>query len=343
MTNQLSLKTEFVYLVYAPELVHWSAGIKVLHKLHEGINAAGFESHLISHGTTTFKKRMQTCKLIKSLNRRSNTIFTAIYPEPIPGNPLGVQKQIRWILNTPGLLGGVNKFTDATIWSYSQKLADQYQNLANEKTEVLFIPGLDLKEFDEVNSTNTDENDHEYKLVYAQKFRALGGQPDINGGEVKEITRFNANSSNREETLSLIKNAKEIHAFENTTVITEAQLLGKPVYCHRNFGFEFLIAEIELGSEGVSWNVDSTPTPNPRLVRERIQFHEGNFKFVIRDLLTKYEAQNDFQGLVKISYNPFTASFKHKLSRLVVLLQTKGPRTSLRFIKLYLLRIFHRN
>lgn len=343
MIKNPSSETQYVYLVYAPELVHWSAGIKVLHKLHKGINDAGFESYLINHGKTTFQKRIQTYNLIKSLNKRTNTIFTAIYPEPIPGNPIGVQKQIRWILNTPGLLGGVNKFTDATIWSYSQKLADQYQMLASEKTEVLFIPGLDLEEFDEITSTIADESSPKYKLVYAQKFRALGGIPTLNGSEIKEITRFNANSSNREETLSLIKNAEELHVFENTTVITEAQLLGTPVYCHRNFGFEFLIAESELGSEGVTWSFDSTPASDPRLVRERIQFHNENFKFVIKDLLTKYEAQNEFQGLVKISYNPFTASFKHKLSRLLALIQTKGMRTSLRLIKLYLLRILNRN
>ena len=339
----LTQKTEFVYLVYAPELVYWSAGIKVLHKLHEGIIAAGFECHLLNHGKTTFKKRVQTYKLIKSLNKRSNTIFTAIYPEPIAGNPIGVQNQIRWILNTPGLLGGVNTFTDATIWSYSQKLADQYQILANQKTEVLFIPGLDLAELDAINATITDENTKDYKLVYAQKFRALGGQPNVIGGEVKEITRFSANSSSREETLSLIKNAEALHAFENTTVITEAQILGTPVFCHKNFGFEFLIAENELGSEGVSWNTNSTPTPNPGLVRERIQYHENNFIFVIRDLLAKYEAQYTGQKSTKIRYNPFTASFKHKLSRLIVLLITKGLRTSLRFLKLYLLRILNRN
>ncbi|PZF76686.1 hypothetical protein DK847_12915 [Aestuariivirga litoralis] len=35
-----------------------------------------------------------------------------IYPEVVPGNPLGARKVIRWVLNDPGLLGGQTFYSD---------------------------------------------------------------------------------------------------------------------------------------------------------------------------------------------------------------------------------------
>jgi hypothetical protein len=62
---------------------------------------------LINHGLINFKKKLEMFRTIKALNKRDNKVLVAIYPETIIGNPIGVKHQIRWLLNTPGLLGGL--------------------------------------------------------------------------------------------------------------------------------------------------------------------------------------------------------------------------------------------
>jgi hypothetical protein len=103
--------------------------------------------------------------------------IVAIYPEGIPGNPLNAQYVIRWILNYPSLLGGSFHFRDEVVLAYSKELSTSLKD--HPAISVLFIPAVKSSEFDEeVDSLEPDSKKiptEPYELVYAQKFRALGG------------------------------------------------------------------------------------------------------------------------------------------------------------------------
>lgn len=329
---------KFIYLVYAPELVHWSAGIKVLHILNEAITYSGRESYLINHGYLSLSKKSELRNKIKKLNRNSkNYIFVSIYPESIPGNPLGTNKVIRWILNTPGLLGGPNTFKNETVWSYSNQLAEQFEHMGHDKPETLFIPAVDVKEI--VGQNKDDKVEMEYDLLYAQKFRALGGIPKVNSEKLIEITRFNKNSTTREETLSLVAGARSLHVFENSTIITEAQLFGVPVIAHKNFGFEFLIAKDELGEQGVSWDPSRMPTPEPGESARRLSASKSSYPAKLDSLLRAFENDRTVSmDSNQIRFNPYTANITHKLSRMHALYKNVGLTATLRFFTNFIKR-----
>lgn len=323
---------KFIYLVYAPELVHWSAGIKVLHRLNDAIKNSGRESYLINHGYISFGKKLELSKLVKKLNHNSkNYILVAIYPESIPGNPLGTENVIRWILNTPGLLGGPITFKNETIWSYSKQLADEFKQLGNDKPQILFIPAIDVEEIIGQNKFNQDKNG--YDLLYAQKFRALGGIPEVTSENLIEITRFNKNSTTREETLSLVAGARSLHVFENSTIITEAQLLGVPVIAYKNIGFEYLIAKVELGEQGVSWDSSRMPTPDPDETARKLNASKTSYPVQLDSLLRSFE---DDQAVstdsIQIRFNPYTANIKHKLNRTYAIYRNIGLAATVHFI-----------
>lgn len=78
------------FLIWSPPLDQFSGGILALHKLYKNIKALGEE-----------------CELTHSMEPISDVENTiVIYPEIIVGNPLQAKHVTRWILNTPGVIGG---------------------------------------------------------------------------------------------------------------------------------------------------------------------------------------------------------------------------------------------
>lgn len=300
--------------------------------LNEAIINSGRESYLINHGYLSFGKKLELSKLVKKLNHNSkNCIFVAIYPESIPGNPLGTKNIVRWILNTPGLLGGPITFKNETIWSYSNQLAIQYEQLGNDRPETLFIPAVEIHEIIRQSKLNKDENG--YDLLYAQKFRALDGIPEVKSENLIEITRFNKNSTSRKETLSLLGGARSLHVFENSTIITEAQLLGIPVIAYKNFGFEFLIAKDELGEQGVSWDSSRMPNPDPVETARKLNVSKTSYPVQLDSLLRSFEDdQAVYTDSNQIRFNPYTANINHKLNRAYAIYRNIGLGATVHFI-----------
>jgi O-antigen biosynthesis protein len=332
---------DFVYLVYSPELVHWSAGIKVLHKLSNSIAETGRESILVNHGSSSLEYRRDLGRKIRALkDSASKKIPIAIYPESVTGNPLGCSLTIRWILNLPGILGGEHQFNDTDIWSYSRNLSDEYFKCTGIKSSVVFIPALELEEFSALKEKSAEtRNSASYDLVYAQKFRALGGEPQIESKNKIEITRFDNNSTNRENTLELIRNARSIHVFENSTVITEAQLFGVPVYCYRNPNFPFLIAEHELGNDGISWNPAIFPKTNQEKTLTKFQVAEATYLKNLKEELERFEHKLAEETIPHSKlFSPWLLSSRHKVSRMKAVAKTHGGRGALRFITLFIKR-----
>lgn len=341
-TNQ---RTNIIYFVYAPEYVHWSAGIKILYKLHHAIKTSGREVYLLNHGRSSFRSKWNTSRLVSQLNReRESHTFVAIYTESIIGNPLGIKNRIRWVLNYPGLLGGQRHFDGDYVLSYSSNIASKMKNPDGVIPDSLFIGALSFVEIEELVPTPGGLAPKTYDLVYAQKFRSLGGVPTVPLDNVIEITRFDRKSPNREATLNLVRGARSLHVYENSTMITEAQLCEVPVFCHRNEYFNELIAEVELGDEGTSWNLDKLPKVDSEAIRSRLLNLESTMVARVDAALSKFEQLIDLYGPQEpLAFSAFFTPIQHRVQRFRSLVTNRGMGTAMRFLANFIMRSIKSN
>lgn len=341
--------TSRVFYVYAPAWVDWSAGTKVLHYFCDYLNKIGEDSYLAIHGPKSkndvTNRELNTPVLDRKIlkqHERENRQVIVIYPEGVSGNPLGGQTIIRWLLNYASLLGGQISFPpEEYIWAYSMNISDSYYSKTGKRVPVFFIPAVKVSEVDSVpDSPLIDGN---YEILYAQKFRALGGKPEVHSvNNVIEITRFNSNSTTRAETLNLLKFAKAVHIFENTSAATEAALFGVPVICHRNELFDTLIAEHELGVDGFSWY------PHPGFIVD-----SANARYMLESAWSCV-SENLSSTLGQIDTTPRNVTqggrvrlpnrsvfSKHVFARARLLIRQKGLVVFGRFLLNYVRRIFN--
>ena len=340
------METDALIYIYAPPWAEWSAGIRVLHYLCDELNRLGHGAFLVLHGPKTKKDvnprlstPVLTKKLLKSHLDSKRRILT-VYPEGIPGNPLKANFIVRWILNFPSLLAGSKSFDDEFVLAYSTVLSSSLQR--SSLTPVMFIPAIraiDMEEFINRRFALGDIKKGSYELIYAQKFRALGGKlPELKPHQV-EITRFGKKAPKREETLRLISGAKLVHVYENTTVITEALVLGVPVLCHANEFFGELIASKELPMEGISWDPSHLELPdsdyNLKVLKEAefqavVNLQKIFANLNVQETPVKIKQQIDFPSRRIIS--------RHSLSRAKAVLKQKGFVVLFRFFKNYVFR-----
>ena len=338
-----------VFYIYAPVWVDWSAGTKVLHYFCDYLNKIGEDSYLAIHGPKSKNEETQegldtpvlNRKLLKQHEREKKQVI-AIYPEGVSGNPLGAKVVIRWLLNYASLLGGdINFSSKEYIWAYSKNIAESYYSLTGKRVPVFFIPAVKISEIDSVPDSPLIKGD--YEILYAQKFRVLGGKPEVHSvNEIIEITRFNSYSTTRTETLNLLKYAQRVHIFENTSIATEAALFGIPVICHRNKLFDTLIGEHELGIDGFSWFPNPGSIVNSTNAREMLQ---SAWNAVSKNL---------FAALGQIAIPPKNLAERNKVrlprrsvfsmhafARAKLLIRQKGLVVFGRFLLNYVRRIFN--
>lgn len=338
-----------VFYVYAPAWVEWSAGTKVLHYFCDYLNKIGEDSYLAIHGpklkNEDTQKGLNTPVLDRKLlkqHERENKQVIVIYPEGVSGNPLGGEIIIRWLLNYASLLGGeINFSPEECIWAYSKNIADSYYSETGIKVPVFFIPAVNVSEVDSVPDIPLIHGN--YEILYAQKFRALGGKPEVRSeNQIIEITRFNSNSTTRAKTLNLLKFAQAVHVFENTSIATEAALFGVPVICHRNELFDTLIAEHELGLDGFSWFPHSGSIVDSTNARDMLQSAWGSVNGNLSSALGQINiAPKNLNHGDKVRLPNRSVFSKHVFARARLLIRQKGLVVFGRFLLNYVRRIFN--
>lgn len=259
--------------IYAPPFVSWSAGIRVLHQLCDQLNKKGVPAWIALHGpesklevSSQLDTPVLTREILQSHTERGLKAV-AIYPETILGNPLNASVVITWILNSPKLLGGESNFKSDFVYGFTQTLIKEYEDKSHLKADgSIFLPPLDVEEVAKV--VRKEDLISPFRLLYCQKFRAIGGIPDSFEGKVIEVERFTTDAPSRTELLDLISRSEEVIVYENSTIVTEAEIIGTPVRCISNEWFNSLLAENELGSEGVVWG-KSSPKADASKSREK--------------------------------------------------------------------------
>ena len=340
------MQSNITYVVYAPGWVHWSAGIKVLHYLCHGLNSQGFIAYMALHGPThrnDINENLITPILTREVIRklaRENSQVIAIYPESIVGNPLNAPNVVRWILNFPQLLGGETDFKHDYVLAYSKTLSRSFSLQFPIEPPVCFIPAIKIQEIDDVdNYQSGGRPSGAIELIYAQKYRALGGTEVIEYQNSREIERFGPNSTSRSVTLKMLQDAKLLHVYENSTIITEACLLGTPVICHENEFFHELIASDELAFTGISWDEQLIEIPDINFNRSALIAAEEIVPENIRTIFTQIEMklkEKSGTGRIRLPRRGFIT--EHSIERARVVLRQKGFRSLVRFFFNYINR-----
>jgi len=171
-----------------------------------------------------------------------------IYSETIPGNPLGANCIVRFLMNYSGALGGPNYFEDGEyIIAFSKNIAIDYSRKNNvDKPPVLFIPPVDPREF-----TKNEEKD-DFQTIYAGKYRSFVGKPPKVGFKNNfEIFRDGPKMQSRKQVIEILSKTSVLYSFENSSIVTEAILSGTPVKFVENQFLGEIIAEHELGTGGL--------------------------------------------------------------------------------------------
>jgi len=140
----------FPYLVWTPPYNRRSGGCKVLHALAHYLNVHGAPVYI----TTDVQNPEWPINCItnnKSISTLSSCGAIAVYPEIIFGNPYDCKTVVRWVLNTPGKLGGPTAYPPEDLVYIFSRSYDVFGGLPDEL--VLHYPQVELNLFYDTNST----------------------------------------------------------------------------------------------------------------------------------------------------------------------------------------------
>ena len=259
-----------------------------------------------------------------------------VYSETVPGNPLNAGRVIRYLLNFPGNLGGPRTFDPAElIVSYSQKISDSL----GTQSRTLFLPAVDLDEL----PNRKDKASKKGSVVYAGKYNAFIGKPDYSAlGDAVEIFRDGTRAQPREDVLKLLNDSREVYLFENSTLATEALLLGTTCIFIRSSFFYENITEFELGMDGIAFLGDQASIDRAHLTvdryRARYEDSVAEFHASLSNLLSHLQNNSNEQSLARRLRVPRKPVFlsRHRFSLLRSYLKHQGAPAAIRLVRLYL-------
>jgi hypothetical protein len=255
-----------------------------------------------------------------------------IYSETVPGNPLMAKRVIRYLLHFPGALGGTKKFnSDEWLIAYSKKIMDSVHNC----NESLFLPAIKTSELPPVS-----EKDPNLHLMYAGKYRAFIGEPaNPTGFDLLEIHRDGPKRQSRTEVLELLSRASSIYVWENSSIATEAVLLGTVCVFVPNPFLGELIADHELGRNGFATSLEPAEIERAKktLPNAKIQYTKAQQEFrrqleSIINIHQKWSEDLPTQGKMSIPAISYTIN-RHRVRLFFAMLRNEGPRKTFRVVK----------
>lgn len=327
-----------IFYIYTPRWRDNAAGIKALHLLCDAINQKGgsawlvFSNPSLKHsgvnpGLKTPVLSRKTMKEHQKLGLNASVFYT----ETIAGNPLRASRVIRWLLNFPGALGGPTEYSDKEwVISYSGKISEKYRT----GSDVLYLPIVDPIDLPIGLSKTSGLN-----LVYAGKYRAFVGQPEIPQGlNYVEIFRAGKKRQPRTEVLELLGKAECLYLWENSSIAVEAMLLDTPCMFIKNPFLGELIAENELGTAGSGYGFSSESFESAKKTLPEFQRlysrARANFWNQLEFILRKNETHwsNAKNSTIKLP-NYFSSNVKHKIFLFFGVIKGQGFLTALKVLK----------
>ena len=331
--------TKQLFYIYTPAIRLNSAGIRVLHYLCDALNQNGQDAWLVLHNPKENLNPVdpELNTPILSQNQVNQHLAegrtpTVIYSETVPGNPLKAKRVIRYLLHFPGALGGTKKFPESEwLVAYSKKIMDSVGNCKQS----LFLPAIKISELPPIQKK--DPNLH---LMYAGKYRAFVGEPkNPTNLDLVEIHRDGPQRQSRSEVLNLLSKASSIYVWENSSIASEAVLLGTVCIFVPSPFLGDLIADYELGTDGISISLEQSEIIKARgsLPNARLKYLEAQkeFKNQLNMIIEQHENWSmnlPVQSSMKIPVISYTIN-RHRIRLFFSMLKHIGIRKTLKVVK----------
>ncbi len=205
------------YYIIAPPYTELSSGIRVLHYLCHVLNKRGYEAFI---STTVTRDGLRTPFLSESVkfrHRREGREPIVVYPEVVKGNPLNARNVVRYLLNTPGYLGGDETFDpEEFILQYREEFVPE----SIHPECALFLPPSDLSIF---NTDGVEESKRAGVCFYVNRY--TGPMNEVPEGAI-EISRRHPRSL--AELGELFRSVELLYTYEYSSITLEAALCGCP-------------------------------------------------------------------------------------------------------------------
>ena len=242
---------DICYYIYAPRYVTTSAGIRALYLLASLLRQVGQHAWIVTyigHVQDQLPKEYEDLILLYDqavAHKKAGVRPIVLYAETVDGNPLKAKAIVRYIMNSPGLLGGPKIYSkNEYLYAFSETLAAKI----SKPDYSLFLPLVDETYFVPGNEEKT------LTCVYASKYRMVhkaevGELPE---GTI-EITRDEQISPDRSALLKILQKTKRLYLYENSAIAIEAALCGCLVIFIPNPFLDLSIGAKEHGESGMAW------------------------------------------------------------------------------------------
>jgi hypothetical protein len=257
------------YYIVAHRYMRTSAGKRTPHMLCHHLNMQGQVAYMMltSYSGEPICPDLMTPVLTPSVVRHhfeKGLTPIVVYGEVVHGNPLGADCVVRYLLNFPGLLGGAAAYDPSELlFGFSGVLAEAVGAPEN----VLFMPVVDPSVF----HPGPGDQKRSGICTYAAKHKVIlgGALSDVPRG-VEITLDYPATQG---EIADLFRRSELFYCYENTALALEAMLCGCPAVFMPNQFLTEVIAERELGRDGLAWGTDPAEIARAKatvhLVRER--------------------------------------------------------------------------
>lgn len=216
--SEFTQKTNFDYVIVAPDYTSNSAGIYCLYKLCDDLNKNGFSAAITGALNGTPELNAPLIR-IADARKLANGATWFVYPETQVGNPFGAKNVVRWVLNRPGLINGDKVYSERElVFSYSNAYVPYIENKVQG---MLQLPVLDQNIF----FPPSQSVNRSLSCYYVGKSTFKDGYFDKD--KTFEITRT---TPAKKDLGNLFRGAKVLYCFDNSTALTqEALSCGCPV------------------------------------------------------------------------------------------------------------------
>ena len=338
------------YYIYTPRWIETSAGIKALHFLCHSLNLSGQKAFLVfSEKRYDNLPRVNPNLLTPILDQetadahfKSGLTPLVVYPETVPGNPLGGTAVVRYLMNFAGALGGEKSFLESElIFAFSKAISADYSKNVGIEVPVLFLPPIDPRDF------VFSETKEDYQVVYAGKYRSfIGPPPNVGFMKSFEVFRDGPRMQSRKKVIQLLNKASVVYCFENTSVITEAILSGTPVCLVKSDFLTEGISEHELGTHGISETLEREDIEDARktviLGREAYFKSIGKYRESLESFVKEtqfFAFANGYEIQIQIpTFNEVGLVTVHRMELVKQIYRNQGVVTLVRYICRFLAR-----
>ena len=190
------------YLLYQNPYRHNSAGVRALHRLVHELNVRGIAAYAAG-GNPAWNEPPPWRYTGPSVEP------IVIYPEIVSGNPLNAGRVVRWVLNTPGYLGGDKAYSpNERVFTWSKKFVDAP------------LLTVDVTEHDLFNTDGVTRRDID--CFYVNKGPLRGAFKDAKTDGMTEITHDFPPT--REGLAALLKRTRTLYTYDDCTSLANEAL-----------------------------------------------------------------------------------------------------------------------